>query len=153
MCCAGSGFWRRLDTPGWTICCWAMKISLRMPNASFHTPTVTLISPQLHSLDALKVILYLRGALLTSGKCVNRLCPRLSTVLSSFRVLSCRWDPVFQPTPFTQTYAELDKQTKNSISHRYKALKLVQEYFTTQLEANSSNNSTPSTTSTLEANA
>lgn len=32
------------------------------------------------------------------------------------------WDPVFQPEGFDQTFAEMDKATKNSISHRYKAL-------------------------------
>ncbi len=35
------------------------------------------------------------------------------------------WDPVFQCTEIpgsTDTYAEMDKETKNSISHRYKAL-------------------------------
>ena len=28
------------------------------------------------------------------------------------------WDPVFQPDGFDGTYAELDKDTKNGISHR-----------------------------------
>ena len=32
------------------------------------------------------------------------------------------WDPVFQPDGFEETYAEMDKATKNSISHRYRAL-------------------------------
>lgn len=29
------------------------------------------------------------------------------------------WDPVFQPDGFTQTFAEMDKETKNKISHRF----------------------------------
>jgi inosine triphosphate pyrophosphatase len=33
------------------------------------------------------------------------------------------WDPNFQPDGFEQTYAEMDKEVKNTISHRYKALK------------------------------
>jgi inosine triphosphate pyrophosphatase len=33
------------------------------------------------------------------------------------------WDPVFQPDGFDKTYAELDVEVKNQISHRYKALK------------------------------
>ena len=33
------------------------------------------------------------------------------------------WDPIFQPQGFDKTYAELDSEVKNSISHRYKALK------------------------------
>ena len=28
------------------------------------------------------------------------------------------WDPVFEPEGFDKTYAELDKDTKNAISHR-----------------------------------
>ncbi len=42
-------------------------------------------------------------------------------------------DPIFQPDGFDLTYAEMDPTTKNSISHRYKALDqlrtwLVQEF-------------------------
>jgi inosine triphosphate pyrophosphatase len=32
------------------------------------------------------------------------------------------WDPVFQPDGFDHTYAEMDKDVKNTISHRYRAL-------------------------------
>lgn len=39
------------------------------------------------------------------------------------------WDPCFQPNGFDKTYAELKKEVKNSISHRYKALDLVKAYF------------------------
>nr|ACO51724.1 Inosine triphosphate pyrophosphatase [Aquarana catesbeiana] len=39
------------------------------------------------------------------------------------------WDPCFQPDDFEQTYAELPKEVKNSISHRYRALKEMSEYF------------------------
>ncbi|KAJ3212582.1 nucleoside triphosphate pyrophosphohydrolase ham1 [Dinochytrium kinnereticum] len=39
------------------------------------------------------------------------------------------WDPIFQPDGFELTYAEMDKEVKNSISHRAKALSKVQEYF------------------------
>ena len=38
------------------------------------------------------------------------------------------WDPNFQPDGFDQTYAEIDKDVKNTISHRYKALKQLIEY-------------------------
>lgn len=38
------------------------------------------------------------------------------------------WDPVFQPDGFDQTYAELDKATKNSISHRYRSLEELRKY-------------------------
>lgn len=31
------------------------------------------------------------------------------------------WDPIFQPKGFTQTYAEMDKEVKNAISHRFLA--------------------------------
>ncbi|XP_065919824.1 uncharacterized protein [Dysidea avara] len=39
------------------------------------------------------------------------------------------WDPVFQPDGFDQTYAEMDKAIKNTISHRYRAIKSMNEYF------------------------
>ncbi|RHZ89189.1 hypothetical protein Glove_18g102 [Diversispora epigaea] len=32
------------------------------------------------------------------------------------------WDPIFQPDGFEETYAEMAKSVKNTISHRYKAL-------------------------------
>ena len=38
------------------------------------------------------------------------------------------WDPVFKPTGFDKTFAELPLETKNSISHRGKALELVKEF-------------------------
>lgn len=38
------------------------------------------------------------------------------------------WDPIFQPDGFEQTYAELEKETKNAISHRFKALQLLREH-------------------------
>lgn len=42
------------------------------------------------------------------------------------------WDPCFQPEGYDQTYAELPKSVKNSISHRYKALKALSTYFIEQ---------------------
>ena len=39
------------------------------------------------------------------------------------------WDPCFQPADYEQTYAEMPKETKNSISHRGRALKELRDYF------------------------
>ncbi|CEG73047.1 Putative Inosine triphosphate pyrophosphatase [Rhizopus microsporus] len=39
------------------------------------------------------------------------------------------WDAIFQPDGYDQTYAELDKEIKNSISHRSKALDELKKYF------------------------
>jgi inosine triphosphate pyrophosphatase len=41
------------------------------------------------------------------------------------------WDPVFEPDGYDQTYAELPKEIKNKISHRYRAIDLMREYFKT----------------------
>lgn len=38
------------------------------------------------------------------------------------------WDPVFMPDGFDQTFAEIPLETKNGISHRGEALKLVKKY-------------------------
>ena len=42
------------------------------------------------------------------------------------------WDPVFQPQGFKLTYAELDKETKNTISHRYRAIEEMRKYFNSE---------------------
>ncbi|KAF7837353.1 inosine triphosphate pyrophosphatase [Senna tora] len=39
------------------------------------------------------------------------------------------WDPIFQPDGFEQTYAEMAKEEKNKISHRFKALDMVKSHF------------------------
>mmetsp|Transcript_9708 Transcript_9708/g.58894 ORF Transcript_9708/g.58894 Transcript_9708/m.58894 type:complete len:203 (-) Transcript_9708:1052-1660(-) len=57
----------------------------------------------------------------------------LGTVVPARGPTDFGWDPIFQPEGFSQTYAEMDKATKNSISHRYKALaklkrRLLQHY-------------------------
>ncbi|XP_055307769.1 inosine triphosphate pyrophosphatase-like [Sitodiplosis mosellana] len=44
------------------------------------------------------------------------------------------WDPCFQPNGFQKTYAELPKETKNSISHRFKAVDALKHYFMTKNE-------------------
>lgn len=38
------------------------------------------------------------------------------------------WDPIFEPSGFDQTYAELDKEIKNGISHRYRSLDKLRAY-------------------------
>ncbi|XP_030061903.1 inosine triphosphate pyrophosphatase [Microcaecilia unicolor] len=42
------------------------------------------------------------------------------------------WDPCFQPDGYDETYAEMPKDVKNSISHRYRALKEMSNYFCQQ---------------------
>lgn len=41
------------------------------------------------------------------------------------------WDPCFQPEGFQETYAEMSSETKNSISHRFRALEAMKAYFLT----------------------
>ena len=38
------------------------------------------------------------------------------------------WDLIFQPDGYEQTYAEMDKETKNRVSQRYKAVQKFIEY-------------------------
>ncbi|EFJ42082.1 hypothetical protein VOLCADRAFT_110025 [Volvox carteri f. nagariensis] len=38
------------------------------------------------------------------------------------------WDPIFEPEGFETTYAEMDKETKNKISHRYRSLDLLRSH-------------------------
>lgn len=38
------------------------------------------------------------------------------------------WDPCFLPDGFTQTFAEMAKETKNGISHRGKAMALLKDF-------------------------
>ena len=38
------------------------------------------------------------------------------------------WDPVFQPTGYKQTFAEMPMEEKNKISHRGNALALVKKF-------------------------
>lgn len=45
------------------------------------------------------------------------------------------WDPVFQPDGYNVTYAEMPKEEKNKISHRYRALKKMQDYFLNKAQA------------------
>uniref|UniRef100_A0A1I7YA36 Inosine triphosphate pyrophosphatase n=1 Tax=Steinernema glaseri TaxID=37863 RepID=A0A1I7YA36_9BILA len=39
------------------------------------------------------------------------------------------WDSCFQPDGFEQTYAEMDGEVKNKISHRGRALQALKKYF------------------------
>jgi inosine triphosphate pyrophosphatase len=39
------------------------------------------------------------------------------------------WDPVFEPKGYDKTYAELPKEIKNQISHRFRALDKLREHF------------------------
>ncbi|PRP84574.1 hypothetical protein PROFUN_09247 [Planoprotostelium fungivorum] len=41
------------------------------------------------------------------------------------------WDPIFLPDGFNETFAEMNKETKNAISHRSRALAKLREYLET----------------------
>jgi len=44
------------------------------------------------------------------------------------------WDPCFEPTGYHETYAEMNKELKNAISHRSRALRVLKEYFDSQTD-------------------
>lgn len=54
------------------------------------------------------------------------------TIVDSRGPTNFGWDSVFQPEGFDQTYAEMTKEVKNSISHRYKALAKLKEFLVNQ---------------------
>lgn len=43
------------------------------------------------------------------------------------------WDPCFQPKGYNFTYAEMPKEEKNKISHRFKALDQLRNYFNKEI--------------------
>jgi inosine triphosphate pyrophosphatase len=45
------------------------------------------------------------------------------------------WDPVFLPDGYTETYAEMSKDTKTSMSHRTRSLTLLQEWLVANADA------------------
>jgi inosine triphosphate pyrophosphatase len=61
------------------------------------------------------------------GRCPGRIVPARGPTKFG-------WDPVFQPDGHATTFAEMTPETKNSISHRYKALTLLMAYLS-QAEA------------------
>ncbi|CCH41340.1 Nucleoside-triphosphatase [Wickerhamomyces ciferrii] len=42
------------------------------------------------------------------------------------------FDPIFEPIGFDQTFGEMDKSLKNTISHRFRALEKVKEFLKTR---------------------
>ena len=42
------------------------------------------------------------------------------------------WDPIFEPSDYSMTFAELDKEVKNKISHRAKAVAKLKEFLKTK---------------------
>ncbi|CRL00552.1 CLUMA_CG013812, isoform A [Clunio marinus] len=51
------------------------------------------------------------------------------------------WDPIFQPDDYDKTYGELPKETKNKISHRYRAVDKLREYFVDSKKSSASKKS------------
>jgi len=59
----------------------------------------------------------------TSGDDIRLFCGRTDgNIVEPRGPTNFGWDPCFEPIGFTETYAEMTKDLKNSISHRGKAL-------------------------------
>jgi inosine triphosphate pyrophosphatase len=73
-------------------------------------------------------------AICTFGLCIPGNDPLLFQGRTDGHIVSPRgptsfgWDPIFKPVGFDLTYAEMDKDVKNSISHRFKAVKSLSEH-------------------------
>ena len=67
---------------------------------------------------------------LFDGRCPGRIVDARSGAGKPFG-----WDPIFEPSEgqssegSRRTFAEMDKEVKNTISHRAKALTMVKQYF------------------------
>ena len=59
---------------------------------------------------------------LFAGRCPGRIVPPAGPAHFG-------WDPIFLPDGHELTFAQMDKATKNAISHRAKALALLQAHF------------------------
>lgn len=59
----------------------------------------------------------------------------LGRIIAARGPRSFGWDPCFLPDGFDKTYAELDPEVKNSISHRRKALEELKSYFSSALKS------------------
>lgn len=60
---------------------------------------------------------------LFDGRCLGR-------IVTPRGKASFGWDPIFLPDGYSETYAQMDSQVKNSISHRGKAFSLLQAFLT-----------------------
>lgn len=58
----------------------------------------------------------------------------LGTILGPRGPLTFGWDPIFQPDGFQQTFSEMPKETKNTISHRGRSAAKLKEFLLAQLK-------------------
>eukprot|EP01035_Chromulina_nebulosa_P017118 gene17118-22632_t len=57
------------------------------------------------------------------------------TIVPARGPLDFGWDPIFLPDGYYKTYAELSKEVKNKISHRYKSLDALRLYLQDNYES------------------
>lgn len=74
------------------------------------------------------------------AQCIFAFCPKRGAEVATFvgktdgTIVPARgpldfgWDPVFKPDGFDETFAEMTKASKNTISHRYRSLEKLREY-------------------------
>lgn len=53
------------------------------------------------------------------------------------------WDPIFEPSGFDETFAEMDRTVKNSISHRFLALEKLTGFLLQSSRSVSGNGTAP----------
>ena len=72
------------------------------------------------------IFAYFDGTTMSEPKLFDGRCP--GTIIEPVGSTFFGWDPIFKPDGYSESYAQMDKEIKNSISHRGRAFKQLKEF-------------------------